>query len=403
NAGVLGTVDFIAPEQAMDGHNVDARADVYSLGCTLYFLLCGQAPFPEGSIAQRLMCHVSRKPKAIESFRDDVPEDLIEICDRMMAKKPEDRFQNADQVRLALLLHLQDSDGKTLPHFDETEATPTDVETPHLATSHSAASLAPDPSGSTNPISDLQQSTLPSSLAAPLPARLPPGEIYTAQRLHSTKGDALGLSAESLSSTPEDWSSLAIPAPSNATIPGGPTGSSLDLHGDSLGLSTEDLTDAPIGSTSSINLPASAIPGLLADRRTPSAPNGGVSQSRSASPFPPSSSGSAKASASRPGDSTFGDGSDGSSASGDDPFAPLPPGTAGISSLMEDFSAGSLSAPGAPSEPSSLSLTRPPTSGRSLSSFMVQVICPKCRARLAVAGSAANQAITCPKCGRPTK
>ena len=73
-------------EQALDSHKVDARADIYSLGCTLYFMLTGDAPFPQGTIPQRLMQHQSAEPTDIRKTRPDAPEELLAICRKMMAK-----------------------------------------------------------------------------------------------------------------------------------------------------------------------------------------------------------------------------------------------------------------------------------------------------------------------------
>ncbi len=70
---VLGTANYCAPEQAVDSHHVDWRADIYSLGCTLYFLLAGRPPFHEGSLAQRLLAHQNLDPVAIGKLRNDVP------------------------------------------------------------------------------------------------------------------------------------------------------------------------------------------------------------------------------------------------------------------------------------------------------------------------------------------
>jgi eukaryotic-like serine/threonine-protein kinase len=95
---VFGTVDFLSPEQALNSQTTDARSDIYSLGCTLYFLLVGHAPFPEGTLTERLVGHVSKQPAPIAKKRADVPADLVAIVDRMMAKKPADRFQTAEEV-----------------------------------------------------------------------------------------------------------------------------------------------------------------------------------------------------------------------------------------------------------------------------------------------------------------
>ncbi len=95
---VLGTADFLSPEQAINSHNVDHRADIYSLGCTLYFMLTKHAPFEQGSLAQRLMAHQTQEPPSVTKYRQDVPESLLVILNKMMAKKPEDRHENAEAV-----------------------------------------------------------------------------------------------------------------------------------------------------------------------------------------------------------------------------------------------------------------------------------------------------------------
>ncbi|HEY5315792.1 MAG TPA: serine/threonine-protein kinase, partial [Pirellulales bacterium] len=103
---VLGTADYLAPEQAINSHNVDPRADLYSLGCTLYFILTGHPPFPEGTLAQRLMKHQYEEPASILNDRADAPEDLLAICSRMMSKTVAGRFQSADEVSQALAAFL---------------------------------------------------------------------------------------------------------------------------------------------------------------------------------------------------------------------------------------------------------------------------------------------------------
>lgn len=110
---VLGTADYLAPEQALDSHTVDIRADIYSLGCTLYFILTGHPPFPEGTLAQRLMAHQTRQPAGIEIDRPDIPQSLTDIVTRMMAKQPDDRYQTARDTSTALLQWLMENGGPT--------------------------------------------------------------------------------------------------------------------------------------------------------------------------------------------------------------------------------------------------------------------------------------------------
>jgi eukaryotic-like serine/threonine-protein kinase len=99
---VLGTADYLAPEQADDSHAVDIRADIYSLGGTFYFLLTGKTPFGDGTVPQKLMWHRTRQPKPLGAFREDVPAEVQAILDRMMAKEPDQRFHSPCEISAAL-------------------------------------------------------------------------------------------------------------------------------------------------------------------------------------------------------------------------------------------------------------------------------------------------------------
>jgi serine/threonine-protein kinase len=90
---LLGTADYIAPEQARDASVVDTRADIYSLGCTLYYLLTGRPPFPGPSLMQKLMQHQESEPESVCQLRPDVPEEVAAVLQRMMTKQPENRYQ----------------------------------------------------------------------------------------------------------------------------------------------------------------------------------------------------------------------------------------------------------------------------------------------------------------------
>jgi RND family efflux transporter MFP subunit len=102
----MGTADYMAPEQATDSRAVDIRADIYSLGCTLYKLLTGRAPFsgPEYRTAlDKMNAHVHRPPPPVRQFASQAPEGLCTTLDRMLAKNPDDRFATPAEVAESLV------------------------------------------------------------------------------------------------------------------------------------------------------------------------------------------------------------------------------------------------------------------------------------------------------------
>jgi serine/threonine-protein kinase len=110
---VMGTPDYIAPEQTVDAYTVDIRADIYGLGCTLYYLVAGQTPFPEGSLTQKLLWHRQTEPPPVESRRPGLPAALCPIVRQMMAKRPEDRYQTPHEVAEALQPFCEEEDIRT--------------------------------------------------------------------------------------------------------------------------------------------------------------------------------------------------------------------------------------------------------------------------------------------------
>ncbi|TWT76689.1 Serine/threonine-protein kinase PrkC [Planctomycetes bacterium CA13] len=94
----LGTFDYISPEQANDPRDADFRSDIYSLGCTLYFMLAGEPPYPGGTMLQKLMHHGKTPPPDIRLLREEVSEDLAAVIKKMLAKDPEDRYQHANDL-----------------------------------------------------------------------------------------------------------------------------------------------------------------------------------------------------------------------------------------------------------------------------------------------------------------
>jgi serine/threonine protein kinase len=99
---ILGTADYLAPEQGRNSHDVDIRADIYSLGATFYFLLVGKPPFADGTLNQKLIWHQMKTPMAVRKLRPDVPEAMAVVISRMMAKDAAGRYQTPADVVAAL-------------------------------------------------------------------------------------------------------------------------------------------------------------------------------------------------------------------------------------------------------------------------------------------------------------
>ena len=118
SGAVLGTPDFLAPEQARDASKVDIRADLYSLGCTFYFVLSGQVPFPGGTPLEKMIKHQCDLPTPLRTLRREISEPVVQIVQRLLAKKPEDRFQTPQELETALSNYLSNA----LPESDSPSA-----------------------------------------------------------------------------------------------------------------------------------------------------------------------------------------------------------------------------------------------------------------------------------------
>ncbi|HLW68620.1 MAG TPA: hypothetical protein VKS79_25095, partial [Gemmataceae bacterium] len=104
---IMGTPDYLSPEQAEETHSVDIRSDLYSLGCTFYHFLTGQVPFPGGKTLDKLFRHRFEEPIALEQFRSDIPPEVAGVVRKLMAKNPCDRFQTPAELAMVLKRYVR--------------------------------------------------------------------------------------------------------------------------------------------------------------------------------------------------------------------------------------------------------------------------------------------------------
>ncbi len=155
---VLGTPDYLAPEQADDPHAADGRSDIYSLGCTLFHLLTGQPPFPGGSLTQKLLKHQSPHRPDPAYLRPALPKDLAAIVLRMIDRNPSRRPPTAEDVALALDPFCRTSNARTLIPTIPISPTPppivpdTTTPTPATYTLAGDPDLAPSTPSTPNPL-----------------------------------------------------------------------------------------------------------------------------------------------------------------------------------------------------------------------------------------------------------
>jgi eukaryotic-like serine/threonine-protein kinase len=98
----VGTMDYISPEQAVDSYLVDERSDLYSVGCALYFALCGQPPFPGGTKRDKIQQHLRAEPTPLGRLAPALPAEFASIVATLMAKNPQDRYPSARVLREVL-------------------------------------------------------------------------------------------------------------------------------------------------------------------------------------------------------------------------------------------------------------------------------------------------------------
>ncbi len=174
---VLGTADYLAPEQALDSHSVDIRADIYSLGATFYFCLTGRTPFAEGSVAQKLIWHQTRQPKSIRQLRPETPESIAALVERMMAKDPAQRPQSPMEVADAIAPWTQ-TPIPPPPEHEMPQLSPAAMGGASSDNMLSGGAKPPPSGGDLSPtprkVWQVSQSNTPSPVAGPPPKAAPP-------------------------------------------------------------------------------------------------------------------------------------------------------------------------------------------------------------------------------------
>jgi serine/threonine protein kinase len=144
---LLGTADYMAPEQARDPRAVDIRSDIYSAGCILYHMLAGRPPFTEPNVVNLMLLHASQPPAPLAEFNAAMPKGLQNVVDKMLGKKPDQRFHTPDEAAKALerfsldvrpdfqsFLDDVDPDGEAPTRVMEVRSTPTRADSPALPT-----------------------------------------------------------------------------------------------------------------------------------------------------------------------------------------------------------------------------------------------------------------------------
>jgi serine/threonine protein kinase len=180
---IVGTIDYIAPEQAQDAVNADTRADIYGLGCTLYYLLTGKPPFPGNTVVEKIGARLTGEPPRVRDARPDTPPGLADVLLKMMARDPAQRYQTPAEVAEALAPFTQPSVDTAYPPAEL--AAPGDVP---LAV----------------PIMELPPTTIPVALAVPRMA----SPIPQATPIMATPVLASPVLASPMASIP-----VALPAP----------------------------------------------------------------------------------------------------------------------------------------------------------------------------------------------
>ncbi len=193
---LLGTPDYMAPEQARDARAADVRADIYSLGCVLYHLLAGQLPFPDTNIISQMIRHATETAKPLKEFNPAVPDGLQQIVNWMMAKEPAQRYPTPERAAQAMQVFLAagadplavpESDPKMQPFLKWLEVEDKKVDTPPSKLRGPPPVPGTPPTPGRSPEQQQKRASLVAKIKAKMRAKM---QAEIARRLRKTGGAA---------------------------------------------------------------------------------------------------------------------------------------------------------------------------------------------------------------------
>jgi hypothetical protein len=198
----MGTPEYVSPEQATDARTADTRADLYSLGCTLYFLLTGWPPFQEATVVKTVLAQIEKEAPAVQELRADVPAELSAVVARLLAKDPAQRYQTPIELAQALVPLIKAGAKGSAPAVT---ASPPPAASPAAGTlmrrdtskmpgareEQAGKAAAPEAPGEAEPFKDLAAAALPKNVKkAPTVARPGPAAWYRRWRVLAGSGVA---------------------------------------------------------------------------------------------------------------------------------------------------------------------------------------------------------------------
>jgi len=186
SAGIMGTPDYMAPEQALDFQKVDIRADLYSLGCTFYFLLTGRPPFDEYPLMRKMMMHQTGTVRPVWEVRSAVPEKIDAMVQKLLAKKLQDRFQTPAELAevLSAIISAPESEPSERRRFESK----IDSEKPEIKPEKRTSkrrTVRPEPA----PVNRSGETSGSVGVSPPPIAKNPPSSVAPVSRNESKESD----------------------------------------------------------------------------------------------------------------------------------------------------------------------------------------------------------------------